>query len=98
LSEIYGNVDAKTSGGSMDVKIKSVSDYVKLSNSGNINISLPAGKGFDLNLKANSIENGMKEMSNFRGKWENKSVEGTINAGGPKIDVKSSQRVRIFFE
>ena len=98
LDDISGNLDARTSGGTMDVKIKSVNDYVKISNSGNINISLPAGKGFDLNVKANKIENGMKEMSSFRGVWKNESVDGTINAGGPKVDVKSSQRVRISFE
>jgi len=98
LDGISGNVKAGTSGGSMDVKIKSVSDYVKLSNSGSINLTLPAGKGFNLDMKANNIENGMKEMSGFRGEWKKESVEGTINNGGPEINVRSSQRIRLAFE
>jgi DUF4097 and DUF4098 domain-containing protein YvlB len=96
LDGISGNVDAHTSGGSMDVKIKSVSDYVKVSNSGSISLSLPAGKGYHLNVKANNIEtSGLKD---FRGNMESKSIDGSVNNGGSEINVKSSQRVRLSFE
>ena len=96
LSGISGNVEASTSGGSMDVKMKSVSDFVKLSNSGNLSLSLPAGKDYILNVKANKVESfGLK---NFRGNIDSKYIEGATGSGGPEINVKSSQRVRLSFE
>jgi len=96
LTDISGNVDATTSGGSMDVKITSVGDFVKLSNSGNISLSLPAGKGYNLNVKANKVESsGLKD---FRGNMESTSIQGTVGNGGPEINVKSSQRIRLSFE
>lgn len=96
LDGISGNVDATTSGGSMNVKIKSVKDYVKLSNSGNINLTLPAGKGYNMNVKSNGID--ISGSVDFRGSRENKNMEGTIGNGGPEITVRSSQRVRLSFE
>lgn len=96
LYDISGNLDAKTSGGNMDVRIKSVNDYVRLSNSGSLNLVLPAGKNYDLSVKANSIE--ASELQNFRGSRDENSIEGTVGKGGPKINVKSSQRVRLSFE
>ena len=97
LDGISGNVDARTSGGNMDVKIKSTSAYVKLSNSGNLSLTLPAGKGYNLNVKAsNKIEtSGLKD---FRGRLENNRLEGTVGVGGAEINVKSSQRVWLSFE
>ena len=96
LDNISGSLDATTSGGSMEVRIKSVSDYVILSNSGNLSLTLPAGKGFNLNVKANRIEtSGMK---NFRGSTESERIEGTVGKGGPEINVRSSQRVSLSFE
>ena len=93
LNGISGSVDAKTSGGSMTVEMESVSDYVKLSNSGNINMSLPAGKGFNLKVRANNIEtSGLKD---FRGNVESRSMDGTIGNGGPEIDVRTSQRASL---
>ena len=96
LSGISGNADASTSGGSMEVKIVSVSDYVRLSNSGNLSLSLPAGKGYNLNVKANKIEtSGLKD---FRGSMESTSIQGTVGSGGAELNVKSSQRVSLSFE
>ena len=96
LSGISGNVDAITSGGSLEVKINSVKDYVKLSNSGNISLTLPGGNGYNLNVKANNIEtSGIKD---FSGKMEKQILEGTVSRGGAEINLKSSQRVRLSFE
>jgi len=62
----------------------------------NLRFTLPAGKGFNLNVKANRIEtSGLK---NFRGSTESKHIEGTIGIGGPEINVRSSQRVSLSFE
>jgi len=96
LNDISGNVDAHTSGGNIDVKMNAVSNYVKLSNSGNINLSIPAGTTCNLQVKANRIEtSGIKD---FHGNTESRSIEGNIGNGGPEITVKSSQRVRLLFE
>ena len=97
LSEISGNVDAHTSGGSIDVNMKSVSEYVKLSNSGNISLNLPAAQGYKMSVKASNkvSTSGLKD---FRGKTDDKSMEGTVGNGGPEINVKSSQQVRLSFE
>ena len=96
LTDISGNIEATTSGGSMHVKIASAGDFVKLSNSGNISLSLPAGKGYNLNVKANKIESsGLKD---FHGNLENRSIQGTVGIGGSEISVKSSQRVNLSFE
>ncbi len=96
LGEISGSVDAKTSGGSMTVEMLSVSEYVKLSNSGNLQLTLPEGKGYNLKIKAEKIESsGLKD---FRGNQETKKIEGTVGNGGPEIEVKSSQRVSLSFK
>ena len=97
LNGISGNVDAQTSGGNIDVIIKSAGDFVKLSNSGNITLRLPAGKGYNLKVKGNNkIEtSGLK---NFRGNMDTNSMDGVLGNGGPEINVKSSQRVRLIFE
>ena len=97
LNGISGNVEARTSGGSMDVKIKSAGDYVKLNNSGNINLSLPVGKGYNLKVRSsNKIDvSGLKD---FSGKVEERNIDGTVGKGGAEVNVQSSQRVRLSFE
>jgi hypothetical protein len=80
----------------MDVKVISVSDYVKLSNSGNISLTLPSGTGYNLKVKANKVDtSGLKD---FRGSTESTSIQGTVGNGGSEINVKSSQRIRLSFE
>jgi len=96
LNGISGNVDATTSGGNMDVRIKSASDYVKLSNSGSLNLVLPDGKNYSLNVKASRLEAPV--IKNFQGRMDNKSINGTIGNGGTDINVRSSQQVTLTFE
>ena len=95
LNGISGNVDAKTSDGSMEVNMEAVSDYVKLTNSGNTALSLPGGKGYNLKVKANKIDtSGLKE---YRGNIDNRNIEGTISNGGPEIEIKTSQKANLTF-
>ena len=96
LAGISGNVDASTTGGSIDVKVISTGDYVKLSNSGNISLTLPSGQGYNLKVKANKVETS--SLKDFRGNVESKSLDGTVGSGGAEINVKSSQSVRLSFE
>ena len=96
LKDIYGSVDARTSGGSMTVEMQSVDDYVKLSNSGSVHLSLPANNGYNLKVKANKIEtSGLKD---YRGNVESRSMEGTVGNGGAKIDINTSQRASLSFK
>ena len=96
LDGISGSVDAHTSGGIVTVAIESVSDYVKLSNGGNINLTLPAGNGYNLKIKANKIEtSGLRD---FRGDMDSGNLEGTTGNGGPNIEVRTSQRAGLSFK
>jgi len=96
LDDISGNLEASTSGGDMNVKIKSTGDYVKLSNSGNLNLTLPAGKGYNLDVKGNNVK--ATGLQSFRGSQDDRSLTGTEGNGGTEISAKSSQRVRLTFE
>ena len=107
LQEISGNVDARiepargrdtrNSGNNITVTMVFVSDYVKLSSRGNANLTLPASRGYTLNVKADGITtSGLK---NFRGNTErNKSMEGTVGEGGALIEVSTSQKTSLTFE
>jgi len=96
LDDISGSVDARTSGGSINVNMESVSEYVKLSNSGNISLTLPADKGYNLKVKGSKVETS--NLRDFRGNMESKSLEGTTSNGGPNIEVKTSQRATLTFK
>jgi len=90
LNGISGNVDAKTTGGSVSVTMETVGDYVKLSNTGNVNLTLPAEKGYNINVKANNIVTS--ELKDFRGNIEsNRSIEGTMGKGGAEINIKGTK-------
>ena len=95
LESISGNLEARTSGGTIKVDMNSVNEYVRLSNSGNIDLFVPAG-GYVLNLKGNKIT--APAFKNFDGAVESKSITGTLLGGGPELTVKSSHRVNLSFK
>ena len=97
LDHVSGSVNAKTSNGGMTVTMVSVSDYVILSASnGNINLSVPAEKNYDLKAKAQRIEtSGLK---NFSGKVDSKNLDGKIGSGGAKIELNTSRQVNLSFD
>lgn len=88
LDNISGKVDAGAFNGNLDVKMTSVTDSVRLSNNGNISLSLPAGKGYNLHAKGNKVETiGLKD---FHGTQESDNIDGTAGKGGAEISVTSS--------
>ena len=88
LYDISGSVEAGAFNGAMDVKMTSVSDFVKLSSAGNISLSLPAGKGYNLYAKGKEVETtGLKD---FQGTKESDKIEGIVGKGGPEISITSS--------
>lgn len=81
LHNLTCSLDASTSGASIDADFASLGKYVKINNGGgNINLTLPAGKGVDLTLDANKIK--VNQLDNFRGSQEDGHMKGTLNGGG----------------
>ncbi len=97
LAGISGNLEATTSAGNMTVSMKSVNEYVRLRNSGNVSLTLPAGKGYNLKIKASKVET-VNELTNFKGRFETGIIDGAVNGGGAEISISSSQRAKIAFE
>ena len=96
LEGISGNVDAHTSGGSLNVEMDSVEDYIKLANSGNLNLTLPAGNGYTLNVRANKIETS--GLSDFSGNLSNTEINGRVGNGGAEINIRTTQRANLSFK
>jgi DUF4097 and DUF4098 domain-containing protein YvlB len=95
LEDISGDLDARTSGGALRVKMAMVNNYVRLHNSGNIYLEVPAG-GYALDLKGNRIDT--PTFKDFSGSFKSKNITGTLSGGGPELTLKSSQRVRLSFK
>lgn len=81
LQNLSCSLDASTSGSSIDVEMASLGKYIKLNNGGgNINLTIPQGKGVDLTLDAGRIRTN--QLDNFRGSQEEGHMKGTLNGGG----------------
>jgi DUF4097 and DUF4098 domain-containing protein YvlB len=97
LDDVSGSVNAKTSNSGVTVTMAAVSDYVTLSTSnGNINLSVPAERGYDLKARARKIETS--GLANFSGRIDDKNLDGRIGNGSAKIDVSTSGRVSLSFK
>jgi DUF4097 and DUF4098 domain-containing protein YvlB len=95
LEDISGNLEARTAGGTIQADMAAVNEYVRLHNSGNIDLAVPAG-GYRLDLKGRKIET--PALNDFSGKFEAKNISGALSGGGPELAVKSSQRVSLSFK
>jgi hypothetical protein len=95
LENISGNLDARTSGGTIKADMNTVTEYVRLNSSGNIDLTVPAG-GYALNLKGSKI--AAPALKDFSGTFESKNVDGTLLDGGPELTVKSSRQVNLSFK
>jgi hypothetical protein len=88
FSNLSCSLEAATSGGNIQVSMKGLGKYVKLSNSaGNIDLELPKGKGFDLDLEGSKIKTD--QLGNFNGKMEEDKVQGKLNGGGIPVTARS---------
>ncbi|MEP7106782.1 MAG: hypothetical protein ABI760_02345 [Ferruginibacter sp.] len=84
LSGLACNLATATSGGNIKVAIKEPGKFVKIKNSGGkIEIQLPAGKGYDLDLSADKIKTD--NLANFNGKAADDEVDGKLNGGGTQV-------------
>ena len=98
LDGLACSLETSTSGGHIDVSIASLGKYVKIHNSGgNIDVTMPRGKGLNLDLSANKIKTNA--LSNFNGKADDDRIAGTMDGGGIPVDIKSgSGRLSIAFK
>lgn len=98
MKNIAASLETSTSGGNIDVEITALGKYVKVSNSGgSINLQLPAGKGYDLDLHGNRVK--VNPMNNFSGDTDDNSITGKMNGGGTQIVARAgSGRVSVSFK
>jgi DUF4097 and DUF4098 domain-containing protein YvlB len=92
LSDMSGSLDAHTSAGSLSVEMKHVGKYVKVgSSAGNVRLELPSQQGFDLDMTGDRISNHI--ASTFKGDWNDRHVNGSVNGGGIPVEVHSNNNV-----
>ncbi|MEJ7680668.1 MAG: hypothetical protein WKG06_23000 [Segetibacter sp.] len=88
LNDLACSLETSTSAGSIDVSIKELGKYIKISNSGgNIDLTIPRNKGVDLKLSGQRIST--PALSNFNGSMDNNEVEGKLNGGGIPVTVRA---------
>ncbi|MFI5186640.1 MAG: DUF4097 family beta strand repeat-containing protein [Chitinophagales bacterium] len=86
FTDLSCSLETSTSGGNIDVSMKELGKYIKISNSaGNIDLQLPKNKGMDLDLSAEKIKTD--HLENFSGKLNEEEVNGKLNGGGVLVRV-----------
>ena len=84
LEDLSCSLEASTSGSDIEVEMKALGKYVKISNSGgDIDLKIPQGNGINLDLHANKIKT--VSLTNFSGSQEEHDLEGTLNGGGTTV-------------
>lgn len=81
LTDLACSLDASTSGSGIEVSMASLGKYLKIStSSGNIDLTMPQGKGVDLRLDARRIRTS--SLNNFSGDQDKEHMRGSLNGGG----------------
>lgn len=95
LNDLACSLETSTSSGSIDVSMKELGKYIKISNTGgNIDLQIPGNKGVDLRLSGQKVS--APSLDNFKGSVENNEVEGKLNGGGVPVTVRAgSGKVRL---
>jgi len=90
LDNIIGKIDAKTSGGSINLKLpKNPTKDSKLKTSGG-SITAYLAEGVAVNLSAKTSGGRASSEFSVNGRTTKRSIEGTINGGGPELILKTS--------
>jgi Putative adhesin len=85
FKDLSCSLETATSGGAIEVSMKELGKYVRISNSaGNIDLTLPKNKGLDLDLSGRIAGT---HLDNFSGQFNEKSVNGKLNGGGVPVRV-----------
>ncbi len=89
LTDLSCSLECSTSGGNINISIIELGKYVKIGNSGgNVDLTIPKGKGVDLDLEADKIRTD--SMADFNGKVKEDEVSGKLNGGGISVKVRAS--------
>ncbi len=89
MADLSCSLETGTSGGNIKVAIKEPGKFIKIKNSsGKIELQLPAGKGYDLDLSANKIKTD--NLVNFNGRAGDDEIDGKLNGGGTQVTAKAS--------
>jgi DUF4097 and DUF4098 domain-containing protein YvlB len=85
---MQGNIDARTSGGSITAEVLEPSDYIELKTSGgSITVTVPEDNGYNLDLDGNRV---YVKLNNFSGAAEKDEIKGKMNGGGTLIEARTS--------
>lgn len=88
LNDMACSLEASTSSGGIDVSMKELGKFIKISNSGgNINLTIPGNKGIDLRLSGQKVS--APALTNFDGSMDDNQVEGKLNGGGIPVTVRA---------
>ncbi len=88
LRNLACSVETSTSGGSMNVEIKELVKYVRVTNSsGNITVKMPGDKGVNLKVRADKIQ--IDALTNFSGTKESDEINGKLNGGGIPVTISA---------
>jgi hypothetical protein len=86
LQDLACSLDASTSGSDIEVTMKSLGKYVKISNAGgDIDLKMPRGNSINLDLYARKIRTD--SLNNFSGSQDGHHLYGTLNGGGVPVTV-----------
>jgi len=89
LKHMSCSLEATTSGGNLNAEITKAGKYLKLhASAGDINLQLPSKQGLDLSLSAESISDHI--ASGFKGEWNKRHVDGSVNGGGIPVNADAS--------
>jgi len=98
IKNFSGNLDAQTGTGNSTITMTNINEYLRLKSTsvGNIKVTLPKDKGYDLKVKGGKI----RSLQNFKGNYETGNVDGKIGGGGTEVSISTSpnQNVQLSFE
>lgn len=89
LKNVAGTLDATTSGGKMQIQMIQLGKQISLRDfGGKVELTVPQGKGLDLDLFADQIRTGT--LPQFKGKLDEHIVKGTLNGGGVPVKIMAN--------
>ena len=89
LKNLSCSVETSTSHGNIAVSVNNITGDIIINNSsGNISLTLPKGKGIDVDLSGKPVT--LDATENFSGSKEKNSMKGTLNGGGTKVKAKTN--------
>ncbi|TDW97406.1 DUF4097 family beta strand repeat-containing protein [Dinghuibacter silviterrae] len=89
LDNLACTLDGSTSGGGVHVTMTGLGKYVKLSTSaGSISLSIPSGKGLNLDLDGNRVE--AEGLGGINGSISKDHISGTVNGGGIPVHLDAN--------